>query len=72
VAKQLWFRHVDPRDIAQAVELALITQFDYGCYHLIAGRADAMFDWTIASRELGYQPEYNWPDIPDNIEGLPV
>jgi nucleoside-diphosphate-sugar epimerase len=71
-AKQYWFRHVDPRDIAQAVEQALTTQLRYGCYHLIAGRMDAMFDWTSAARELGYQPVHNWPDIPDNVERPPA
>ena len=60
-----WFVYVDPRDIAHAVERALETQeVNWGCFNIVAGRQDARFDWTQASRELGYQPTHNWPEIP--------
>jgi nucleoside-diphosphate-sugar epimerase len=68
-SKPYWFRHVDPRDIAQAIEMALTTDRSEGCYHLLAGRGDAMFDWSTARQELGYQPQHNWPDIPDHLQG---
>jgi nucleoside-diphosphate-sugar epimerase len=61
-----WFVYVDPRDIAQAVECALETDLSYGCYQIVAGRRDALFDWVTARRELGYCPEHNWPEIPEN------
>jgi nucleoside-diphosphate-sugar epimerase len=64
--QQLWFRHVDPRDVAQAIDAALTSPRVHGCYHLLAGRADAMFDWRTAVEELGYSPAHNWPEIPDN------
>lgn len=59
-----WFVHVDPRDIAQAVERALETDVAYGSYNIVAGRRDALFDWTSSSQELGYHSEHTWPDIP--------
>lgn len=66
-AMRPWFRHVDPRDVAQAIDAALASKRDHGCYHLVAGRADAMFDWTAATTDLGYRPAHNWPEIPDNM-----
>jgi len=60
-----WFVYVDPRDIAQAVERALETDVAYGCYQIVAGRRDTLFDWAQAAQELGYRPEHNWPEIPD-------
>ncbi|MCC6446049.1 MAG: NAD(P)-dependent oxidoreductase [Armatimonadetes bacterium] len=64
-----WFVYADPRDAAQAVERGLETDIPYGCYHIVAGREDALFDWKPAAEELGYRPEYNWPDIPEIKEG---
>lgn len=62
---QPWFVHVDPRDVAQAVEKALQTpNVAYGCFNIVAGRKDSLFDWIQAAKELGYSPEYNWPEIP--------
>jgi len=61
-----WFVYVDPRDVAQAVEGALQTDVPYGCYQIVAGRRDALFDWSAASRDLGYQPQHNWPEIPES------
>ena len=58
-----WFAYVDPRDVAQAVECALASDIAYGAYHIVAGRQDSKFDWTSATQELGYVPEYNWPEI---------
>ena len=58
-----WFIYVDPRDIAQAVEKALTTDVTFGCYNIVAGRRDSLFDWRSASEGLGYQPEYNWDEI---------
>ena len=59
-----WFVYVDPHDVAQAVECALASDIAYGAYHIVAGRQDSKFDWTSAAQELGYAPEYNWPEIP--------
>jgi NAD+ dependent glucose-6-phosphate dehydrogenase len=59
-----WFLYVDPRDVAQAVALAEKAAIGYGAYNIVAGRADAMFDWSGAARDLGYSPRHNWPEIP--------
>lgn len=60
-----WFVYVDPRDVAQAADLALQAEgVTYGCYNIVAGRDDSLFDWSEAARDLGYRPEFNWPDIP--------
>lgn len=59
-----WFMYVDPRDIAQAVERALETEVACGSFHVVAGRQDALFDWTQTAQALGYHSEYTWPDIP--------
>ena len=67
MTNQFWFRHVDPRDVAQAIDIAITADREHGCYHLIAGRADSMFDWTTASTELGYRPAHNWPEIPVSL-----
>ncbi len=65
-----WFVYVDPRDVAQAVELALEAQdIDYGCYNIVAGRSDSVFDWSAAARDLGYRPEFNWPEIAETRAG---
>ena len=58
-----WFVYVDPRDVAQAAELALETDLAYGAFQIVAGRKDSMFDWTSAAQDLGYRPEHNWPEI---------
>ncbi len=63
-----WFVYVDPRDVAQAVELALETDLAYGAFQIVAGRKDSMFDWRSAARDLGYRPEHNWPEIEDTGE----
>jgi nucleoside-diphosphate-sugar epimerase len=63
-----WFVYVDPRDVAQAVELAIETQdVMYGSYNVVAGREDSQFDWKQTAQELGYRPEHNWGEIPENI-----
>jgi UDP-glucose 4-epimerase len=67
VPAQHWFVYVDPRDVAQAVELALTTERSYGCYNIVAGRRDSLFDWITARNELGYQPEHNWPEIAGGV-----
>lgn len=59
------FFHVDPRDVAQAVESALTTKVRDGRYSVVAGRADSLFDWESAAREIGYSPVHNWPEIPE-------
>ena len=59
-----WFLYVDPRDVAQAVALAEKAAISYGTYNIVAGRADGMFDWSGAARDLGYSPQHNWPEIP--------
>ena len=59
--------YVDPRDVAQAVELAIETQdVMYGSYHVVAGREDSRFDWKQTAQELGYRPKHNWDEIPEN------
>lgn len=60
-----WFLYVDPRDVAQAVALAEKAAISYGTYNIVAGRADGMFDWSGAARDLGYSPQHNWPEIPE-------
>jgi len=67
-----WFVYVDPRDVAQAVELALKTDIPYGCYNILARRRDALFDWKQAAEELGYRPEHNWPEIPEVSDLTPL
>ncbi len=62
-----WFVYVDPRDVAQVVELAIETQdVMYGSYNVVAGREDSQFDWKQTAQELGYCPEHNWGEIPEN------
>jgi nucleoside-diphosphate-sugar epimerase len=58
-----WFAHVDPLDVAQAVEAALEADVAWGTYSIVAGRSDALFDWRPAAEDLGYRPEHNWPDL---------
>ena len=64
-----WFVHVDPADVAQAVEAALAARVVHGTYNIVAGRQDALFAWQPAVGELGYQPHCNWPEIPLDIPG---
>ena len=58
-----WFTYVDPRDVAAAVRCALQTDRASGTYNIVAGRADSLFDWHSARREIGYAPQHNWPGI---------
>ena len=58
-----WFIYVDPRDVAAAVRCALQTDRASGTYNIVAGRADSLFDWHPARREIGYAPQHNWPEI---------
>ncbi len=65
-ARGRWFVYVDPRDVAQAVELALgASGLAYGCYNIVAGRSDSLLDWAAAEHDLGYRPQFNWPEIPE-------
>ncbi len=67
VVKDPWFVYVDPRDVAQCVERAIETEnINYGAYNAVAGRTDSRYDWKQAERDLGYSPEHNWEEIPDN------
>ena len=59
-----WFVYVDPRDVAHAVVQAEKSAVRYGTYNIVAGRSDSLFDWSAAAEDLGYSPQYNWPDIP--------
>lgn len=62
-----WFVYVDPRDVAQCVACAIGTEtVKYGAYNAVAGRKDSRFAWKSASTELGYSPEHNWPEIPED------
>ena len=38
----------------------------YGAYNAVAGRADSRFAWEQAEEDLGYSPEHNWPEIPED------
>lgn len=60
-----WFMFVDPRDVAQAIDLALQTQVVSGTFNVIAGREDTIWDWHDTAEQLGYAPQYNWPEIPE-------
>ena len=60
---QPWFMYVDPRDVAQSVSGALKTSRRSGTYCIVAGRSDSLFDWRPAAAEIGYAPQYNWPEI---------
>lgn len=60
---KFWFAHVDVRDVAQAVARCLSPVApNRGTYNLVAARADALFEWGSAVRDLGWEPEHNWPD----------
>jgi nucleoside-diphosphate-sugar epimerase len=59
-----WFIHVDPEDVAHAVEAALRTDTSHGTFQIVAGRDDALFDWRGAADKIGYAPSHNWPEIP--------
>ena len=58
-----WFNYVDPRDVAHAIALALSADVDQGIYNVVADRIDSSFDITTTCNEIGYQPQYNWPEI---------
>lgn len=60
-----WFIHVDPEDVAQAVEAALQSETRHGTFQIVAGRDDALFDWREAAEKIGYAPSHNWPEIPN-------
>ncbi len=67
VVTEPWFVYVDPRDVAQCVERAIESEtINYGAYNAVAGREDSRYDWKQAEKDLGYSPEYNWDEIPDN------
>ncbi len=61
---ELWFMHVDPRDVAQGIEAALKTMLQSGTFNLVAGRDDALYNWQDAAEKIGYAPQHNWPHIP--------
>lgn len=63
------FFFVDPRDVAQAVEVALTSKVTCGRYHIVAGRRDSLFEWQSAAHQIGYAPAHNWPEIPENEVG---
>ena len=49
--------------LAAALRCALQTDHASGTYNIVAGRADSLFDWHPARREIGYAPKHNWPEI---------
>lgn len=62
--RRWWFAHVDPRDVAHAVQKAIeASHITQGTYQIVAGRGDTLFDWHEAAETLGYTPQYNWPDL---------
>ena len=60
-----WFIYVNPKDVAQAVQGALETDVACGAYNIVAGRKDTLLDFSAAQRDLGYEPQHNWPEIPE-------
>ena len=67
VVTEPWFVYVDPRDVAQCVACAIENEtINYGAYNAVAGREDSRYDWKQAERDIGYSPEHNWDEIPDN------
>lgn len=66
-----WFMHVDPADVAQAVEAALSSETKLGAFQIVAGREDALFDWRAAAQQIGYAPTHNWPEIPVGAQEKP-
>ena len=63
-----WFVYVNPRDVAQCVERAIVNEtIDYSAYNAVAGREDSRFDWKQAEKDLGYSPQHNWEEIPDTV-----
>ena len=60
-----WFTYVDPRDVGHGVAQAVKAEVSYGTYNIVAGRVDGVFDWSAAAEDLGYAPQYNWPEIPE-------
>jgi nucleoside-diphosphate-sugar epimerase len=61
----LWFLYVDPRDAAAAIVRALAPDAPaYGTFAVVADRPDSTIDLTPTREQLGYRPQFNWPDIP--------
>jgi NAD+ dependent glucose-6-phosphate dehydrogenase len=64
-AAGLWFLYVDPRDVAGAIARALAADAPtYGTFAILADRPDTTIDLTATREQLGYQPRFNWPEIP--------
>lgn len=57
-----WFTYVDRRDVADGVAQALACDV-IGTYYLLAGRPDTVWEWEPARRDLGYEPQFNWPEF---------
>ncbi|HEU4702769.1 MAG TPA: NAD(P)-dependent oxidoreductase [Conexibacter sp.] len=57
-----WFVHVDVQDVADGIARALASEAT-GTYQLVAGRADARWEWESAAQAFGYAPAHNWPEV---------
>jgi nucleoside-diphosphate-sugar epimerase len=60
---QPWFIYVSPKDVAYAIQGALETEVTNGAYNILAGRQDSLYDISAARRDLGFAPQFNWPEI---------
>jgi hypothetical protein len=59
-----WLVYDDVRDVVGAIRASLVkTPTPRGAYAIVAGRADALFDWTSAADDLGYFSEHTWPSL---------
>ena len=50
-------------DVAHAIDRALQSELATGTFNAVAGREDALWEWQDTAEELGYSPQYNWPEI---------
>jgi nucleoside-diphosphate-sugar epimerase len=64
-----WFNYVDPRDVAQAVEGALLSSsVRQSSYFVVADHPQGVYDISAARRDLGYTPAHNWLDLRSHVE----
>jgi len=59
-----WFSYVDVHDVVGAIlESLKKSDAPRGTYAIVAGRADALFDWESAATDLGYVSDNTWPAL---------
>lgn len=60
----LWFLHVHPSDVAQAVELAVSKRsLKYGTFHVAGDHPAGLFDISSTKKKLGFVPQHNWEEV---------